>query len=118
MRKYGIFYVEMFNEIFRKCLHIQLNIPRCNAIMPSLNIPLALRPGMGLLPHFVKYPMVTSPLFSLPSRPFCLTEAGLGALLEAILKGCYINLMKLLLYIIIGIRIFPPGLFPRMKSSI
>src|SRR6218665_208152 len=43
-------------------------------------LSLALRPGMGFLPHFIMHLLVTSSLSSIPSRPFCLNEASLRAL--------------------------------------
>src|SRR6218665_3023920 len=51
-----------------------------DSAVPSLS--LALRPEMGVLPHFIMHLLVTSSLSSIPSRPFCLTEAGLRALLS------------------------------------
>src|SRR6218665_2398077 len=51
-----------------------------DSAVPSLS--LALRPEMGFLPHFIMHLLVTSSLSSIPSRPFCLTEAGLRALLS------------------------------------
>src|SRR6218665_1702967 len=62
-----------------------------NLLFPARGLPLgsavlfqllALRPGMGFLSHSAKYPLIApSPTF-LPSRPLCLTEAGLGTLLS------------------------------------
>jgi len=46
--------------------------------VPSLS--LAATPGMGSLPHFIMHLLVTSSLSPIPSRPFCLTEAGLREL--------------------------------------
>ena len=43
---------------------------------------LALLPGMGFLSLFAKYLLITPSPSSLPPRPLCLTEAGLGALLS------------------------------------
>src|SRR6218665_1953516 len=43
---------------------------------------LALRPGRGFLSLFAKYLLITPSPSSLPSRPLCLTKAGLGALLS------------------------------------
>src|SRR6218665_647569 len=51
-----------------------------DSAVPSLL--LALRPGMGFLPHFIMHLLVTSSLSSIPSRPFCLNEASLRALLS------------------------------------
>ena len=38
--------------------------------------------ALGFLLLFTKYPLIASSFSSLPSRPLCLTEAGLGALLS------------------------------------
>src|SRR6218665_411362 len=59
-------------------------IPLCG-LHAKITLPfllLARQPGMGFLPIFAKYKLISPSLSSLPSRPFCLTEAGLGALLS------------------------------------
>src|SRR6218665_1670956 len=62
-----------------------------NLLFPARRLPLsstvpflllALRPGMGFPSFSAKYPLIAPSPSSLPSRPLCLTEAGLGALLS------------------------------------
>jgi len=67
-------------------------LPRMrNLLFPARGLPLdsavpflflAPRPGMGFLSLSVKCPLVAPSPSSLPSKPLCLTEAGLGALLS------------------------------------
>ena len=62
-----------------------------NLLFPARGLPLgsavpflllALRHGMGFLSLSAKHPLIAPSPSSLPSRPLCLTEAGLGALLS------------------------------------
>jgi len=60
-------------------------VPRAQTAVPGSAVPslsLALRPGMGFLPHFLKYLLVIPPVILLPSIPFSLTGDVLGAFLS------------------------------------
>jgi len=59
---------------------LHLNVSPFTYILPFLL--LALRPGMGFLSLFAKYLLIAPSSSSLPSRPLCLIDAGLRALLN------------------------------------
>src|SRR6218665_236866 len=80
------------------CSTMQVQRCRClrsaaqaELIVPARGLPLgcampflllALQPGMGFLSLSARYWLIAPSPSSLPSRPLCLTEAGLGALLS------------------------------------